>query len=47
MQQENMRPHRNIETNEKPPDERYKKIKLMTKNPMKKIRSVKLTRKNN
>ena len=47
MQQENMRPQINIEINEKLTDERYQKIRSMTNNLMKKIRSVKLTNKTN
>ena len=36
MQQKNMRPQRNTEINEKLPDKRYYKIKLITKNLIKK-----------
>ena len=38
IQQENLRPQRNIEINDKLTDERYQKFLLMTKNLMKKIR---------
>ena len=47
MQQENMRPQRNIGINDKLPDEKYQKNKIDVKQTDKKTRSVKLTRKNN
>ena len=45
LQQENMRQHRNIEINDKIPDEKYQNNKINEKNLMKEIRSVQLTRK--
>ena len=47
MQQETMIPQRNIEINYKRTDKIYQKIIFMTKNLMKKTRSVKLTKENN
>ena len=38
IQQENLRPQRNIEKNDKQTDERYQNYLLMTKNLMKEIR---------
>ena len=45
MQQENMRPQRNIEINEKIPVERYQNNKIDDKHLMKEIILVQLTRK--
>ena len=47
MQQENMRPQRNIDINYKRTDDDTRKIRLMTNNLMEDIQSVKLTKKNN
>ena len=46
LQQENMRPQRNIEFNDKIPDERYQNNKIDDKYLMKEIRSLQFTRKN-